>query len=171
VWEAGRATSAAPIFFAPQSIGNPARFFLDGGLRHNNPIRTFFNHYLLTDLTSYDEECYVSIGTGLPPNAPLEDTSWFRISSGISSLFLWDTLDVTAKAAVETESDHKWFKILVDARRGNGRTINYYRFNVPDGLGNIELDEVGRTGEIYTLTTNYLAQVRDDIDGCALALG
>ena len=34
IWEAGRATSAAPTFFKPVQIGHAA--FCDGGLAHNN---------------------------------------------------------------------------------------------------------------------------------------
>ena len=40
VWEAGRATSAAPTYFAPQEIAGrdgSREKFVDGGVKHNNP--------------------------------------------------------------------------------------------------------------------------------------
>ncbi|OBT85481.1 hypothetical protein VE02_06195 [Pseudogymnoascus sp. 03VT05] len=38
VWEACRATSAAPTFFDPVQIGPYKQSFIDGGLGYNNPI-------------------------------------------------------------------------------------------------------------------------------------
>jgi predicted acylesterase/phospholipase RssA len=38
VWEAARATSAASTFFPPVQIGPTKQTFVDGALRHNNPI-------------------------------------------------------------------------------------------------------------------------------------
>jgi len=36
LWEAARATSAAPMYFAPLNVGNYT--FVDGGLQANNPL-------------------------------------------------------------------------------------------------------------------------------------
>jgi predicted acylesterase/phospholipase RssA len=38
IWEAARATSAASTLFDPITIGPYKRKFVDGALRHNNPI-------------------------------------------------------------------------------------------------------------------------------------
>jgi patatin-like phospholipase/acyl hydrolase len=38
IWEAARATSAASTFFEPIEIGPYKQRFVDGALRHNNPI-------------------------------------------------------------------------------------------------------------------------------------
>jgi predicted acylesterase/phospholipase RssA len=38
IWEAARATSAASTLFEPISIGRPPTRFVDGALKHNNPI-------------------------------------------------------------------------------------------------------------------------------------
>ena len=35
IWQAARATTAAPTFFKPVTIGNQT--FIDGGMAHNNP--------------------------------------------------------------------------------------------------------------------------------------
>ncbi|UNI24922.1 hypothetical protein JDV02_010639 [Purpureocillium takamizusanense] len=39
LWEAARATSAAPTYFAPFAHEGTRQVYLDGGLWHNNPIR------------------------------------------------------------------------------------------------------------------------------------
>ncbi|PFH59125.1 hypothetical protein XA68_12791 [Ophiocordyceps unilateralis] len=39
LWEAARATSAAPTYFAPFAHSGTSQVYLDGGLWHNNPIR------------------------------------------------------------------------------------------------------------------------------------
>ncbi|PHH77916.1 hypothetical protein CDD80_7598 [Ophiocordyceps camponoti-rufipedis] len=39
LWEAARATSAAPTYFAPYAHSGTSQVYLDGGLWHNNPIR------------------------------------------------------------------------------------------------------------------------------------
>jgi len=36
IWEAARATSAAPTYFTPMTVGNTT--FVDGGLQANNPL-------------------------------------------------------------------------------------------------------------------------------------
>lgn len=36
LWEAARATSAAPTYFLPMKVGNIG--FIDGGLQANNPL-------------------------------------------------------------------------------------------------------------------------------------
>jgi predicted acylesterase/phospholipase RssA len=73
MWQAARATSAAPTFFKPMKIDNrlPAMTYVDGGLIHNNP-----------SLLAQDEArriwpaskfcCLVSIGTGRPRSAKVE---------------------------------------------------------------------------------------------------
>ena len=43
IWEACRATSAAPTFFPPISIGDPPDAYVDGGLGYNNPIRSLWD--------------------------------------------------------------------------------------------------------------------------------
>ena len=44
IWEAGRATSAAPTYFKPMQIGND--FFSDGGFSFNNPTQAVYEDVL-----------------------------------------------------------------------------------------------------------------------------
>lgn len=63
IWEAARATSAVPLFFEPTTLMSGATL-VDGGLRHNNPIKEVLNEaeYLYPN-AGY--KTVLSIGTGL----------------------------------------------------------------------------------------------------------
>ena len=64
IWQACRATSAAPTFFPPMEIGNPPVAYVDGGMGYNNPIRALIeetSHMWPSDRIG----CIVSIGTGV----------------------------------------------------------------------------------------------------------
>ncbi|CAN9247402.1 unnamed protein product [Alternaria alternata] len=64
VWEAARATSAAPLIFEPFHIERHLLTVVDGALRLNNPI-----HEAISEADRIDESrgfgCVVSIGTGV----------------------------------------------------------------------------------------------------------
>jgi predicted acylesterase/phospholipase RssA len=79
IWEAARATSAAPTFFKRIFIGIPPMRepFVDGGLPCNNPIKQIlseaehiFPHQHIA--------CIVSIGTGHVTTASLPASSLFH---------------------------------------------------------------------------------------------
>ena len=67
IWEAARATSAAPSFFKPirihDAVDGTDEYFVDGGVAHNNP-----SEVALTEArsiwTNVKRFCLVSIGTG-----------------------------------------------------------------------------------------------------------
>jgi hypothetical protein len=72
IWEAGRATTATPLFFPPVVIGSPPCTYLDGtGSGHGNPARLAVREA---------EElwpgralgCLLSIGTGSPSVIPVK---------------------------------------------------------------------------------------------------
>lgn len=67
IWEAARATTAAPTFFKRIEIGEEGQAkeeFFDGGLRCNNPVDEVLNE--ARDIFGNDRRvnCVVSIGTG-----------------------------------------------------------------------------------------------------------
>src|SRR6267143_6345722 len=62
IWEAARATSAAPTFFKHIEIGNK-QYFIDGGLGCNNPSRVVLDEAEALFGTC-QIGCLVSIGTG-----------------------------------------------------------------------------------------------------------
>lgn len=69
IWQAARATSAAPSYFSPASvkIPDPGGWYIDGGLRRNNPAELALRearHYWRT----VRRFCVVSVGTGVQKN-------------------------------------------------------------------------------------------------------
>lgn len=71
VWEASRATSAAPVYFPPFM-----KKFVDGGVMANNPtldaMAEIFNE-IEKEGNNAKLALVVSIGTGIPPSAEVED--------------------------------------------------------------------------------------------------
>lgn len=63
IWEACRATSAAPTFFPPIEI--EGQKFLDGAVLNNNPVQLDYRE--AQDLWKDEEPVLVSIGTGDAP--------------------------------------------------------------------------------------------------------
>ena len=66
IWQAARATSAAPSYFSPAwvSVPSPEGWYIDGGIRRNNPSETALNearNYWKTAKRFF----VVSIGTGV----------------------------------------------------------------------------------------------------------
>jgi len=109
VWEAGRATSAAPTFFAPATIAGCPRQFVDGGLGYNNPIWTFTKQREFVPGINDRPECYVSIGTGKPTERDVQGVrKWWRPDGlkGISYL---------KEVATDSESSSETFEIYIDA--------------------------------------------------------
>lgn len=163
IWEAGRATSAAPSFFDPLVVVDPVmgnkRAFLDGALGANNAVRQVWLHaadvwgpeYLKSRLG-----CLVSLGTGM--------RSEMNYTGGVIQ-----ELKLKKRILTDTEFEAQTFANehydLVDGHR-------YFRFSVSDGLGDVGLEEVKKMGRIVSETTRYLVKdaVRQEIAMCAASL-
>src|SRR5579859_253828 len=76
IWQAARATSAAPSFFKEMYIDNPSPGvnYVDGGLGHNNPSQVALDEAGRIWRTS-KYFCLVSIGTGRQRASRIIDTS------------------------------------------------------------------------------------------------
>ncbi|MCJ1470163.1 hypothetical protein MMC07_008808, partial [Pseudocyphellaria aurata] len=136
IWQACRATSAAPTFFPPMMIGNPSAAYVDGGLGYNNPIRALMEETrLLWPRRSIG--CIVSIGTGkaLPKDV------------GRSIKPLLKTL-----ASISTDTE----KVAREFREEMAEQEGYFRFNVQQGMEKISLEEWREFGKIKVATEDYL---------------
>jgi hypothetical protein len=99
--------------------------------------------------------CILSIGTGYPK----------IVGAGPSLVgLLRETIDIATDAE----------KIAEDVRKGWDRysrqlSAVYFRFNVEQGLEDVQLDEYRRFGRVSAMTLNYLSKsrVRKDVDRCA----
>ncbi|KAF5590057.1 calcium-independent phospholipase A2 [Fusarium pseudoanthophilum] len=65
IWEAARATSAAPTFFQPFVHPETKRTYVDGALMHNNPVSLAYSEVDKIWPGSLPPDIILSIGTGL----------------------------------------------------------------------------------------------------------
>lgn len=154
IWEAARATSAASTFFDPITIGSYGQRFVDGALKHNNPIN-------LVDLESSEiwprqDRIIISIGTGSAPGGNLLGN-------------LKDLAKKLAKIVTDTEEENELFRRkhqdMVDSQR-------LYRFNVQQGLADVGLEEHEAKARIVAHTNHYLTRsdTRRDVTACSTTL-
>ncbi|KAK0709373.1 acyl transferase/acyl hydrolase/lysophospholipase [Lasiosphaeria miniovina] len=151
IWEACRATSAAPTYFDPIEIGEEweREAFVDAGLGYNNPIEQVLEEARLV-FPGRRIACIVSIGTGLARVLK------FPPSPRTNPLKLIEALKTMA-----TESDTTAERVQ---KRFQNIKDTYLRFSVDRGLNDIKLEEWENLGEVRTYTTGYLEQ--DTVSSC-----
>jgi hypothetical protein len=166
IWEAGRATSAAPRFFKRISIGeiDLQEQFIDAALGCNNPVR-----YLVKEAQrefgarspARQVGCIVSIGTGMPKVAGFDAPGLFQRA------LPKDLIKILASMATDAGDEAKMAK-----ERYKNCPGLYHRLNVERGLEDVSLEEWKKLGEVKTHTTAYLRrdEVSNDIDVIVTAL-
>lgn len=155
IWEAARATSAAPTFFPPIKFRNrTGGEFVDGGVGCNNPTKVLIKeaktYYRLKDYGATRPTCLVSIGTGQKDLIQLHKAAsifWFKDRTGLSI--------APALAAIVTDCETTNDEVTLSAIEDN-TTHLYYRFDVPQGMQNIVLDEWAKADDIRTYTDKYM---------------
>ncbi|KAF1988581.1 FabD/lysophospholipase-like protein [Aulographum hederae CBS 113979] len=120
IWQATRATTAAPTFF---------KQFLDGGLGSNNPTKILLEE-MVKIYGDRDVSCIVSIGAGKAKIMEYKAPGWF---GKLIPMDLIDALKNMATDCEETESDM--------SRRFLKRPGVYFRFNVEQGLEEVGMEE------------------------------
>jgi hypothetical protein len=158
IWEAARATTAAPTFFKRISISEPGLIseeFVDGALKCNNPAEIIIRE--ATHIFNNDRSvgCILSIGTGQKGTIGMAKPDSFQ------KILPLKLIDVLKDIATDCEAT---------ANRLKERFLNtpdiYFRFNVTHGVGSISLAEWEKMGEIQTHTISYLSDplVSESID-------
>lgn len=179
IWEAARATTAAPTFFKSISIGTPPIPYIDGGLGANNPSRL-----ALAESWSIwgpdTKVCLLSIGTGhqrgvsIVNESQLEtdfetQQSMFKtiqvsLSFMSSKIPVWKTAkkipqgvlallkmaNALQSVATDTESTHETLQSEAEGK------FPYFRFNVERDVGDIGLQEWKKQQALTTSTIAYL---------------
>ncbi|KAI9858936.1 MAG: hypothetical protein M1813_007238 [Trichoglossum hirsutum] len=150
IWEAARATSAASTLFEPISIGRPPTRFVDGALKHNNPIN--LADIEASTLWPNDDKLIVSVGTGVGP-------------SGAVTGNLKDLIETLKRIATDTEEKNDLFQKQHPSMLEHGRL---FRFNVFRGLEQVGLAEHEAVERITDFTQQYLnlQATRSDIKRC-----
>ena len=170
IWEAARATSAAPGYFPPMTLGQSS--FVDGGFGTNNPaLEALKEIQALRKAQSrrihFAKPLVISIGSGLT----------FPMSKSTSSSRL--NIILAAKCLL-TNTERVHADMLIMAER---QEVDYFRFEVDSGLEDVSIDswEVKTiNGEkvpitvqkIADATANYLmrAEVKAQLHQCARLL-
>ncbi|KAL2856133.1 acyl transferase/acyl hydrolase/lysophospholipase [Aspergillus pseudodeflectus] len=147
IWEACRATTAAPTFFKSIRIGRPGvqEEFVDAGLGCNNPVKQL----LLEACQEFGKDrpvsCIVSIGTGkarvIRLNKPRGLDRWIHR----------DLVGALAKMATDSEEVAREMERRFEDRKGP-----YFRLNVDQGLEDITMEDWEKLGEVATHTKNYI---------------
>lgn len=156
IWEAARATSLAPTFSDSITIGCFQERFISGSIRANDPVYKLWHETQdIWPLGSLEDKvkCLISIGTGVPsPRSCNGDLSvYHRFVLGIVT-----QTEKTAEMFYRNEADL--------CNRGY-----YYRFEVPNELKNIGLEELKQKGAIIAATDRYIESqdVSKQMKACA----
>ncbi|KAI9800302.1 MAG: hypothetical protein M1833_003416 [Piccolia ochrophora] len=128
IWEAARATTAAPTYFADAKINGYV--FTDGGFGANNPSVLAFNEVKqMCGNKDSAVRALISIGTGKSRPIKRVADSWLWK--------YWYYFNAARKWATQSEERHH---DMTD-RAESIRTFDYVRFNVEEGLEFVKLDQ------------------------------
>uniref|UniRef100_A0A0W0FFI5 PNPLA domain-containing protein n=1 Tax=Moniliophthora roreri TaxID=221103 RepID=A0A0W0FFI5_MONRR len=113
IWQAARATSAAPIYF--DRFKKNGKEFVDGGLGWNNPIYELISELPAVYGKNFGIGCLLSLGTGIPPE--------LKLGTGLSSV------PEFIQIATNSEVPHKQLErsASILPRQGEDK---YWRFNM-----------------------------------------
>ena len=149
IWEAARATSAAPTFFKRIEIGRKQPF-IDGGLGRNNPSQVVLDEAKVL-FGARQIGCLLSIGTGQAEVISIKKPGLFQ------RIIPTDVID--ALKAITTDCDATHQDML-------GRFANlpntYFRLNVEQGMQGIDLAEWGKSSNVEAHTVLYMR--RKEVD-------
>ncbi|KAI1659634.1 FabD/lysophospholipase-like protein [Daldinia decipiens] len=153
IWEAARATSAAPTFFDPITFSSGCTF-RDGALRSNNPIFELVDE-VQTAFPDLEVSCIVSIGTGIPGPITLRNS-------------LMSVAKAYAKIMTDAEHVAEQFKKIYCSPDA-GFKGKYFRCS-PTGIGDVRLDEWEKVDVMISSTESYLQKMAEDLKDCATHL-
>ncbi|KAF2496314.1 FabD/lysophospholipase-like protein [Lophium mytilinum] len=127
LWQAARATSAAPAYFPSTKVGNID--LVDGGLAANNPIGWLWTEVATVFTPGRSTDCFLSIGTGMPANSALSDPKFSVLHPKDSAKGLMAFGEGLVSAATNSESTNVLFRLLLDEFAPKTRQPKYFRLN------------------------------------------
>lgn len=151
IWEALRATSAAPTFFEEMAFGTPRVTYLDGGVGFNNPCAEVdYAAKALWEGRSIG--VIVSVGTGLQSIPSVKKmASWLPFGLG-TDIALASALAGMATGTARVDNEMK--------RMYYNTSTQYYRFDVDRGLANVSLEQWMKEDEMAALTELYMRDAK-----------
>jgi len=163
VWQAARATSAAPTFFKRLRIGpqHAQEEFLDGGLGSNNPTKLLMEEAVKIFDRQDPIVCIISIGTGKTNVTEFKTPGLFQKTLPTELSYALKNM-ATDCETVEGEI----------SQRFSANPGIYFRFNVEHGLENVSLEEWEELGNIKAKTIAYLGdhRIAGSVDEAVVAL-
>lgn len=151
IWQALRATSAAPTFFEEMTMGSPKLTYIDGGMGFNNPaLEVDYEAKSLWEGRPIG--LAVSIGTGLQ-TIPAVKPSNSCLPFGLGlDLVLASAMASMATSTARVHNDMQ--------RMYSSSTTKYFRFDVDAGMANISLEQWMKEDEMTALTEQYMHDPR-----------
>ncbi|KAK0489844.1 FabD/lysophospholipase-like protein [Armillaria luteobubalina] len=157
IWEAARATTAAPTFFKAIKITGPSGFgpdYVGADLGFNNPTK---------EVRGETKQCFgpnqrigmlVSIGTGHP------SPGGFQKPKGIERDLPLELIRVLQRITTDCES------VADELAKEYGSGDTFFRFNVLHGAEGVSLDEWKKMSEVMAHMSSYLRgpEVSREID-------
>ncbi|KAF7922489.1 uncharacterized protein EAE98_008015 [Botrytis deweyae] len=164
IWEAARATCAAPLFFQSIFIEENGidEEFVDAGLGCNNPIKQLISEAKSEFAQTRPVACILSIGAGIP-----KALGFTRPKSLMEKVAPMSLVDVLKGIATSTEKE----AAEMENKYSNIPGI-YYRINVGRDIGDISLEELKELEQIKSHTKAYLRKdnISYQIDSIVAAL-
>lgn len=150
IWEAARATSAAPTFFKRIYIGEKGmkEEFVDAGLGCNNPVAEVYAEAKAVFGEERKVVCIVNIGTGHPRTIGLRKPDAFE------RMLPLKLISVLQNIATNCEKVSEEF----ETRFKDAKPKLYFRFNVQQGLQDVSLAEWEKLADVVTHTHQYLGE-------------
>jgi len=149
IWEAARATSAAPTFFKRIEIGREQPF-IDGGMGRNNPSRVVLDE-ANTLFKARPVGCLVSVGTGHTGTISIKKPGFLQ------QVLPTDVIEALKAISTDCEATHQ------DMRGRFANSSNtYFRLNVEQGMQGIGPSEQERLANVEAHTMQYMK--RKEVD-------
>ncbi|KAG8999262.1 hypothetical protein FRB94_006350 [Tulasnella sp. JGI-2019a] len=119
IWQAARATSAAPLYFDRMVVDNQE--FIDGGILCNNPVWELLTEARLTFRAARPIGCILSLGTGMPTGIRLPEAKLSAAEGFLQGIIA---------AATGCERAHQEVKVMAPGFPLSEDEGKYWRFNV-----------------------------------------
>ncbi|CEH16705.1 Intracellular membrane-bound Ca2-independent phospholipase A2 [Ceraceosorus bombacis] len=143
LWQAARATSAAPVYFERLKVGDDE--FIDGGMGFNNPVLELFTEMNHVYGPARPIEAVISLGTGVPKDLRFSKT-------GVST-----TIKEVIGMLTNSETAHKAAEDIVPRFALLGKE-KYWRFNLSKALSDGDVVGNGQKyEELMTLMDDWSA--------------
>jgi predicted acylesterase/phospholipase RssA len=147
IWEAARATTAAPTFFEPIEIGDLRIRYIDGGVGLNNPIDQLRKEAEI-EFDGCGVACIVSIGCGQTPVIKIPKKGHFL--QAIRTYIPKGIADACVELVTGSEEAHDRTEAYFTGRPGV-----YFRFSVNKDTG-VGMEDWKKLEIVAATTTNYM---------------